>query len=273
MRVYLFGCLLALATLSGQSCVPQPQNTGNNTGDTTDDGGTDPDNNNTGGTDNGGNTNTDTGTDTDTGHDVGPQPTQDEHVLGASSAKVTVIEYADFQCPFCGAFTRDTFPTIKQEYIQTGKVKWIFRHFPLRSIHPYAEKAAQASECANNQGSFWAYTDLVFEKQDELDGLIGGNNDITAVVARLKEFASDLSLSRSTFDTCLDSDSEADRVQRDVDSGTLDGACQSAANQNNPDCVLGTPTFFVNGERHTFRTNDSVGEMRGWLDAALDTAQ
>jgi protein-disulfide isomerase len=262
-------------TLSGLVCAPQNPNTGdtgNNNTDNTDNDDTDTGSDNTG--NNNGNTNTGGNNNNSGGNNVGPLPTQDEHVLGANSARVTVIEYVDFQCPFCGRFARNTFPTIKSEYVQTGKVKWILRHFPLRSIHPYAEIAAQATECANNQGSFWAYSDLVFEKQAELDALLTpGSTDVSAVTAQLKVYASDLSLNTTSFNSCLDGGSEASRVQRDLDRGTLNGACLDAANQNNPDCVFGTPTFFVNGDRQTFQTNDELTEMRGWLDAALDAAQ
>jgi protein-disulfide isomerase len=177
MRLYVLGGLLVLMTLSGQVCAPQNPNTGdtgNNNTDNTDNDDTDTGSDNTG--NNNGNTNTGGNNNNSGGNNVGPLPTQDEHVLGANSARVTVIEYVDFQCPFCGRFARNTFPTIKSEYVQTGKVKWILRHFPLRSIHPYAEIAAQATECANNQGSFWAYSDLVFEKQAELDALLLGRH-------------------------------------------------------------------------------------------------
>jgi protein-disulfide isomerase len=93
---------------------------------------------------------------------------EDEHVLSVGSPSVTVIEYLDFQCPVCGRFFRETYPTIKSEYVDTGKVRWVARQFPLRSIHPDAQRAAEASECAANQDAFFAYHDLLFANQGAL---------------------------------------------------------------------------------------------------------
>lgn len=151
-----------------------------------------------------------------------PQIVPTDHILGDANAPVTVVEYADFECPFCGRFARETFPAIKQQYIDTGKVRWVFRHFPLRSIHPNAEGAARATECADDQGQFWAYHDEVYENQSA--GLQS---------AKLKEYATNVGLNRSLFDPCADGDSKAVRVQTDVNSGTALG-------------VSSTPTFYVN---------------------------
>src|SRR5205823_4587491 len=78
-----------------------------------------------------------------------------EHLLVTDDPKVTVVEYGDIQCPVCGRFARETYPTIKTNYIDTGKIRWEFRHFPLRSIHVYAERAAEAAECAHQQDKFF----------------------------------------------------------------------------------------------------------------------
>jgi len=94
------------------------------------------------------------------------QPTvDDDPVLGQANAPVTIIEFSDFECPFCRRFWQQTLPEIQKQYIDTGKAKLVYRDFPLSSIHPGAEPAAQAANCANIQGKFWEMHDLIFEKQ------------------------------------------------------------------------------------------------------------
>jgi protein-disulfide isomerase len=165
-----------------------------------------------------------------------------DHILAEGTPALTVVEYADFQCPFCGRFARETYPTIKAEYIDTGKVRWVFRHFPL-AIHANARDAAEASECAHDQGMFWEYHDHLFNNQAALD------------VASLKAYAGQLGLDQTTFDGCLDGGGKAARVQMDVDSGTALG-------------VTGTPAFFIGGRRvQGFQT---ISQFRALLDDALD---
>ncbi len=99
-----------------------------------------------------------------------PGPVQDVAVghlpvRGNKNASVTVIEFSDFQCPFCEQFYKTTYPQLKKEYIDTGKIAFYYRHFPLTNIHPLAVPAANASECANEQGKFWEYHDLLFQNQ------------------------------------------------------------------------------------------------------------
>jgi protein-disulfide isomerase len=160
----------------------------------------------------------------------------DELVLAVGTPAVTVVEYSDFQCPFCGQFARDTFPTIRAQYVDTGKVRWIFRHFPLR-MHPNARKAAEAAQCSNNQGRFWEYHDVLCQHQGAL------------AVDQLKSYASDLSLDRSLFDACLDGGSEACKIQSDLNQGKQDG-------------VSGTPTFVINGQRFSgFRTVQQMSDL------------
>ncbi|MFH1610573.1 MAG: DsbA family protein, partial [Patescibacteria group bacterium] len=93
-----------------------------------------------------------------------------DHVRGNKDAKITIVEYSDFQCPYCSSF-HTTMQQVMQVY--PNDVKWVYRHFPLDSIHPVARKAAEASECAADQGKFWEYTDEVFANQKglTLDGL------------------------------------------------------------------------------------------------------
>jgi protein-disulfide isomerase len=92
-------------------------------------------------------------------------------ILGKDSAKITIVEFSDFQCPFCERFYIDTLPQIKKEYLDTGKAQLTFRHYPLTSIHPNAQKAHEASECANEQGKFWEYHNLLFQTQQSWSNL------------------------------------------------------------------------------------------------------
>lgn len=91
----------------------------------------------------------------------------DDHAIGNADAPVTIIEYSDFQCPYCEAFFTQTLSGIKKNMVDTGKVRFIFRNFPLSQIHPMAEKFAEAAECANDQGKFWDMHDTIFTKQAE----------------------------------------------------------------------------------------------------------
>lgn len=168
-----------------------------------------------------------------------------DHIEGMSNAPVTVVEYADFQCPFCGRFARETFPSIKQNYIDTGKVRWIFRHFPLRNIHPNAEGASQASECASDQNAFWNYHDRLFQQGTSL------------AIADLKAYASQLGLSSAAFDPCVDGGGKATRVQSDVNSGQALG-------------VTGTPAFFINNRLLIGFRN--VADFSAALDCAYTQA-
>lgn len=92
-------------------------------------------------------------------------------LLGKKSAKVTIVEFSDFQCPFCKQFFTDTLSQLTKEYIDTGKVKLYYRQFPLTSIHPNAQIAAEAAECANEQGKFWEFHDILFTNQASWDTL------------------------------------------------------------------------------------------------------
>ena len=146
----------------------------------------------------------------------------DDAVLGDKDAPVTIIEWSDFECPFCARFYAETLGQIEEQYIKTGKVKLIYKDFPL-SFHPQAQKAAEASECAADQEKFWEMHDLLFEK-----GVQGG-------VASFKQFAKELSLNSAKFDNCLDSGEKAGEVQKDMADGGKSG-------------IQGTPGFLINGE-------------------------
>lgn len=147
----------------------------------------------------------------------------DDPVKGSNDAPVTIIEFSDFECPFCERFYTQTLPLIDSDYIQTGKVKFVYRDFPL-SFHRNATKAAEAADCANEQGKFWEYHDKIYENQNDIG------------IASLKQYAVDLGLDAQAFNTCLDSGKMTQEVQKDAQDGRAYG-------------VQGTPTFFINGIR------------------------
>lgn len=143
----------------------------------------------------------------------------DDPVIGNPNAPVTIIEFSDFECPFCGRFFEQTLPTLKQKYIDTGKVKIVYRDFPL-SFHSNAQKAAEAGECAKEQGKFVELHDAIFANQQAIS------------VADLKATATRLGLNSAQFDTCVDSGKYAAEVQADEADGAAAG-------------VSGTPSFFI----------------------------
>lgn len=165
---------------------------------------------------------------------VGPE----DHAQGLADAPVTLVEYGDYQCPHCGR----AYPIVKALQKSFGKqLRFAFRNFPLREIHPYAEPAAEAAEFAAAHGKFWEMHDLILENQNSLSEQMLG------------ELAQRLTLDRQGLKEALDSGTFAERVQRDFSGGVRSG-------------VNGTPTFFINGVRH-----DGDFEL-GTLRAAVSKA-
>lgn len=146
----------------------------------------------------------------------------DDTVKGQANAPVTIIEFSDFQCPFCAKFVKEILPQLDKEYIQTGKVKLIFRDFPLE-FHPDAQKAAEAAECAGEQGKYWEMHDSLFQYQNKLD------------VESLKVYAGELGIDMTQFNKCLDKGDMAEEVKKDFAEGQKYG-------------ITGTPAFFINGK-------------------------
>lgn len=146
----------------------------------------------------------------------------DDPFLGDPSAPVTIVEFGDFQCPFCGKFFREAEQDIIETYVKTSKARFVFRDFPLTSIHEEAQKSAEASVCAHEQGQFWKYHDLMFARQGDLS------------LKNYKAWAREIGLKTAPFDQCLDSGKYAAEIQKDVSDGVQAG-------------VSGTPATFVNG--------------------------
>lgn len=145
--------------------------------------------------------------------------TQGAPSLGSSTAKVVVVEYSDFQCPYCGKFARETFPAIEERYITSGKVRYVFRHFPLDEAHPKAFKAAEAAECANQQGKFWEMHARLFAHQQALDP------------ANFLTHAKSVGVDESAFQKCLNGAARG-KIKKDFNDGLKAG-------------VGGTPTFLI----------------------------
>ena len=152
----------------------------------------------------------------------------DDPVLGSPDAKVLVIEFGDYQCPTCRMFWKDVEPRLKKDYIDTGKVKLVFRDFPLNQ-HPEAVLAPMAVNCARDQNKYWEYHDKVFREQYNK-----GDDVIRLKPADLKKWAKDIKLDPAAFDQCLDSEKYKGEVMKDKMEGEAAG-------------VQGTPTFFING--------------------------
>lgn len=133
--------------------------------------------------------------------------TDQDPFLGDPNAKLTVVEFSDFQCPFCGRFFKDVAPQLKKDYIDTGKVKFVYKH--LAFLGKESTDAANASECAKEQNKFWQYHDKLFNSQN-------GENQGAFSTDNLKKFAADLGLNTTQFNECLDGQKYNDHVQEDV---------------------------------------------------------
>jgi protein-disulfide isomerase len=161
----------------------------------------------------------------------------DDSYLGPKDAEIVIVEFSDFECPYCGAATGDhkelmarfkgmdpswtpSVPELKK-LAKSGKIKLVFKHFPL-SFHQNAQKAAEAAECAGDQGKFWEMHDQLYANQETLS------------VDNYKKWAGELGLDTAKFNTCLDQGQKTAKVQKDFTVGQQAG-------------VQGTPAFFVNG--------------------------
>lgn len=161
------------------------------------------------------------------------------------SGKVEIVEFSDFQCPFCQKFFNDAYKEIKAKYIDTGKARLTFRHYPL-PFHQNAQKAAEAFECAYKQQKSFRYHDVLFEKM-QADGT-------GLAVADLKQYARDLGLNGAQFDSCLDGGEMAEAVKKDFEDGQKAG-------------VNGTPTLLINGKKIVGA--QPFGSFQSAIEAAL----
>jgi predicted DsbA family dithiol-disulfide isomerase len=157
---------------------------------------------------------------------------------GPANAVVTIVEFSDFECPYCGGL----YPTLKQVEKNYPQIRIVYRQFPLANIHPHAQKAAEASLCANEQKKFWEFHDSMFSNQMELS------------VPDLKQRAVDMKLDTQAFNTCLDSGRHVAAIQADIQEGARNG-------------VTGTPALFVNGR--LLSGNQPYSEIRDVIEDEL----
>jgi protein-disulfide isomerase len=175
--------------------------------------------------------------------DVGLTPPVGErdHIAGPDDAPVTLVEYGDYECPYCGM----AHPVVKRAQRELGnQLRFVFRNFPLAEAHPHAQTAAQAAEAAGAQGRFWEMHDIVFEHQDALE------------VKDLLGYAASLGL-------------DAEKIARDLEAGTYVKRVREEFRSGVKSGVNGTPTFFVNGARY----DGSWANEKAFIGALRDAAQ
>ncbi len=158
----------------------------------------------------------------------------DDPFKGDPNAPVTVVEFSDFQCPFCSRFYTQTLPALQENYIDTGKIKLVYKDLPLDNLHPNARPVHIAAECADEQGKFWEYHDVLFEKQSEWQRLSSSDLQTTLI-----QYTDDFGLQTASFEACLSSPEMADEVNADLLQAASYGA-------------TGTPTFFIGNEKNGF---------------------
>jgi protein-disulfide isomerase len=153
---------------------------------------------------------------------VAPVDETRDHIQGPADAVVTLVQYGDYECPYCG----EAYPIVKQVQARMGeRLRFVFRNFPISTSHPHAEQAGEAAEAADAQGRFWEMHDLLYERQNRLT-----DRDLHA-------YAEELGLDVERFDKEMAEHVHATRVHEDFMGGVRSG-------------VNGTPTFYVNGVRH-----------------------
>ncbi len=151
----------------------------------------------------------------------------DSPTVGSPDAKITVVEFSDFQCPYCEKFFTNTLSSIQEDYVKTGKVKIVYRNFPLE-FHPQAFPAAEAGACANEQGKFWEMHDKLFRGQQDWAGS-------PKAAQTFSSYAKSIGLDSKQFDSCMTTHKFADGIRKD----SIDGVALG---------VNGTPSFFINGK-------------------------
>ena len=159
---------------------------------------------------------------------TGPRdvPIGEAYSIGEENAPITIVEYTDYQCPFCGRHFAQTFPQIVERFVDTGVVRYVFKDFPIATIHPQAVKAAEAARCAGDQGQYLEMHDILFERQSGWGG--GDPSD------KFISYAGELGLDATLFEECLSSGRHEEAVKADLNEGIQLG-------------VTGTPAFFING--------------------------
>lgn len=179
--------------------------------------------------------------------------TAEDHIIGNPNAPIVIVEYSDTECPYCKTF-HTTMNKVMDEYGKDGKVAWVYRHFPLDSIHPKADKEAEATECAAELGdndAFWKYIDRIFEITPSNNGF-----DMSA----LPEIAVEIGLDKTAFETCLNSGKYKDKVEAQFQSGVSIG-------------IRGTPHSFIitasDGKKYPLEGAQPYTVVKQIIDAGL----
>ncbi len=162
---------------------------------------------------------------------------QGERFRGDDAARVAIVEYADFECPYCGQYEHDIYPQISKDYVQAGKVKYFFRDLP-SPMHPHAVGAARAARCAGEQGKYWEMHDILFAKPNAL-------RDVD-----MPDHAQELGLDTAKFSECLSSDRYSDELKQSATEAQKMG-------------IAGTPTFFIG----KVGSNGEVSNLKAILGA------
>lgn len=169
----------------------------------------------------------------------------DDAMKGDKNAPVTIVEFSDFECPYCSRFYRDTLPDLLSEYVDKGVARFVYRDFPL-GFHEHARAASIASECVKDQGDdklFFKYHDKLYENQPAIS------------TENLKAWAAELGVDADEFNDCLDTEKFGDEVDKDFEDGKAYG-------------VTGTPAFFINGRLISGAQPFSV--FKSAIDSALE---
>lgn len=177
-----------------------------------------------------------------------------DHIRGNPNAPVKIVEYSDMECPFCKRF-HPTMQQVMDEYGESGKVAWVYRHFPLEELHPVkARKEAAATECANEQGgndAFWRFTDRFFE--------LTPSNNQTDIDTVLPQIAREIGLNENKFKTCLESGKYDKHIQDDLNNATATGG-------------NGTPWSIVvakNGKKYPLSGAQPYASVKQLIELAL----
>ena len=163
-------------------------------------------------------------------------PVDGHPILGPDDAPITIVEFSDYQCPYCTRWHEETYQQVLDSY--PGQIRFVYRNYPL-SFHQNAMLSAQAALCAGEQNQYWTYHDKLFTEKNLVNSADGSTLDVATYVG----FATDLELDAAAFETCLSSEKYVQQVQDDV------SFANSLPTENGEPAVSGTPTFFINGKR------------------------
>jgi protein-disulfide isomerase len=171
--------------------------------------------------------------------------------LGNKNAPIIMIEFTDYQCPFCKQFFTNTFLQIRENYINTGKVYFVLKEFPLTNIHKHAFNAALAAQCAGAQEKYWEMHDLLFENQEEW-------SEKSGVLSSFTDYAKDIKLDIDKYIVCMDSPQTKKLVEESMDEAVDIG-------------LTGTPSFIINGK--ITRGASSYSSLAAYFDEVLDNEE